>query len=112
MREIKFKAWDKIRKIWIQDFTLDFNKKELTVWKNDEPNFVYNLYEIELIQFTGRKDKNGKEIFDGDILSDGKLQSVVVWKNDGWGIDNGKHQLDDYLGGNEEVIGNILLKNN
>ena len=109
MREIKFRAWD----------TNPLEGKSKMIYGIDEIKEFYEgielidellnniAPEIKIMQFTGLKDKNGKEIFEGDILSNGKLQSVVLWKNDGWGINNGKHKLSRYLGGNEEIIGNI-----
>lgn len=56
-REIKFRAWD------------HFNQ---TMWKqNGLGNFftsIERFNKITLMQFTGLYDKNGKEIYEGDIL--------------------------------------------
>ena len=70
MREIKFRAW-----------VLESNKfiykppvPELT------PSWAYRRGEYILEQYTGLKDKNGKEIFEGDITSlDGEYLAVIKW---------------------------------
>ena len=52
MREIKFRAWDKIIKRMLYfDFTQHIDPTD-----------------CEIMQFTGLKDTNGKEIYEGDIL--------------------------------------------
>ena len=70
MREIKFRAWDKAEKkmithpsLWTMDLEggLFYGNTKMT--KNDD---VLN-YPIILMQYTGLKDKNGKEIWEGDI---------------------------------------------
>jgi len=63
MREIKFRAWNKTRKCFTY-FSLrpadNLREVVLTCGKPNE-NF-------ELMQYTGLKDKNGKEIYEGDIV--------------------------------------------
>ena len=63
MREIKFRAWDGMTNKM-------FNWKQLR--KSKKHNFL-EAVELQdtgviLMQFTGLKDKNGKEIFEGDII--------------------------------------------
>lgn len=109
MRESKFRAWEKKLKFMMPIKEIDFDKEianKSGVWRM--------LSEVELMQYTGLKDKYGVEIYEGDILNYGDyLQShEVIFKNGcfwGHAIGCGEnigiglyHALEDL-----EIAGNI-----
>jgi len=110
--EIKFRAWDDIDRIMMEVSRLNFCNGELIgTWRNGDQGqgFNYPSDRIFLMQYTGIKDKNGQEIYEGDIV-DTDLQKYIVKYIPycGWfpfGL--GSHHNEDLLTGNDvKVIGN------
>jgi hypothetical protein len=66
MREIKFRAWDKQRNCFIGQ--ADFGSMVFPVDGGNKTTKLNTSDSLELMQYTGLKDKNGKEIYEGDIV--------------------------------------------
>lgn len=74
MREIKFRAWDKNKMYFLELVGNNF------MWINEQPE------QGKLMQYTGLKDKNGKEIYFGDILQTSSNDPETdMWKPEDWG---------------------------
>lgn len=130
MRKIKFRAWNKtLNKMYEHEELLSMTKR---IINND---FVTGLYlplnsDIVIMQYIGLKDKNKKEIYEGDIIKFldeevvytdydinynefTNIGQIIFSHNDimGWDITNRKMDLDaiwhyrEYI----EVIGNIYI---
>jgi len=104
VREIKFRAWDRERKEMLMPEKLCHLEGEMS--KNLKEVAPY----LELMQYTGLKDKNGEDIYEGDILKINNENMEVFFQDGyfGWGKDhNGVYSFDPFESEQTEIIGNI-----
>jgi uncharacterized phage protein (TIGR01671 family) len=117
MRELKFRVWDVKLNEYVpkreldRNFGLDFNGElRCLIASREKDPFI-------LQQYTGLTDKNGKEIYEGDIinLKFGELNANLVVKWDkymGLKYHNGGWTSLVHVDTHGEVIGNIFEHEN
>ena len=121
-RVIKFRGWNTKQKVMYSveelaedQLTLLTTGKFINVSGDKHSDSVIYDHIIPL-QFTGLLDRNGKEIFEGDLvtwmINDSVNKGIITYVNDWGGYDmKNLHDEDyvccDWLRGEYEVIGNI-----
>ena len=126
MREIRFRAWDKKDRKMSDVIGLDFRHGGITLlYKRKAIEFAGSapLSDFELMQYTGLKDKNGKEIYEGDIVTyqgypelplsvasvewnNERARFIIRWQDDQSHLGHDTFDRIEYLT-SYEVIGNI-----
>lgn len=114
MRELKFRAWDGKKVQQITDLTdLEQGNSGYVTYEDGSYNRI-GAYPI--MQFTGLKDKNGREIYEFDVLklgqdSYGVVRTVKVYWSETYAcweieIDGSDYDLWEWAK-NSEIIGNL-----
>lgn len=126
MREIKFRVWVK------SDRRYDFVSIDDLMFEDGNYYLMANRDNFVIMQYTGLKDNNGKDIYDGDIIkldvgvykteviyevkwfdklswdSGGSLHSGFYLNKSGYVYNDGELELDYHSGFRDcEIIGNI-----
>lgn len=124
MRQIKFRAWDKSGDGMFANIHngIDFDDGSHYPFNQFLNPFTDDSHDWVVMQSTGLKDKNGKEVYEGDIVlceRDERCPHEVIWAEDNGGTFFGGMPGFNLSGlkrncgsgyawsGDEEVIGNI-----
>ena len=102
MRQLKFRVWNKNKVDWDEPCLIEVFNNDGILGHLYDPNREYTVIQ----QYIGSNDKNGNEIYEGDILKlhNGQLHTVEFIE------ENNETEMSGYFFSNfgSEIIGNIF----
>lgn len=119
MKEFKMKAWLKKENKMVAIIGIDLNYQYIrytddgNLFKDDYKIAVFK--DIELLQFTGTKDKAGQELYEADVIlfNDGidDIYGLISYDDDEGTYRVSYENITEYLSereGDFEIVGNIF----
>ena len=109
----RYRAWDSVEKKFVEHFFITDNG---LICNMEKPTSDYNFpipiekSELILMQSTGLKDKNGKEIFEGDILAC-KTDDEVINLNIFWDEEHALFMFESKKYNEQEPLAELVENN-
>lgn len=108
MRPIKFRVWDLDNKEWLTDVCV-YEDGSFQGTDSNLQDLDSTFNSLKLMQFTGLQDKDGEDIWEGDIVAlqwdanrDNDTIHEVWWRGHGWAIPSRFSSLEE-----TEKLGNV-----
>jgi hypothetical protein len=106
MNNLKFRVWDLVKNKMCKVKKIEWNDNKITgIWVWDEKEEFKTPQQVKLMQFTGKKDSFGKEIYESDIIETSDGVGVIFNRLGCWFVE--LQQELGYLNSDIKIIGNI-----